>query len=152
MLDLASYRMDQNSLDAARAAMEALALTARNECDAVVLRRRLAALDGSAENAPIPVTMSLPASAWSSTGSLSLCLDSEAATVRDLVATIDAASPVLVAWGWNDGRHGIFQLDAGRTTGRVSTTGRAGRQVFFIRSLTRTSITPGAAVIEAASK
>src|SRR5258706_15982867 len=96
--------------------------------------------------------MSLPASAWSSTGSLSLCLDSEAATVRDLVATIDAASPVLVAWGWNDGRHGIFQLDAGRTTVRVSTTGRAGRQVFFIRSLTRTSITPRAAGIEAASK
>jgi hypothetical protein len=152
LLDLASYRMDQNSLDAARAEIDALALTARNECDAVVLRRRLAALDGSTENAPIPITMSLPASAWSSTGSLSLCFDSEAATVRDLAVTIDAASPVLVAWGWNDGRHGILQLDAGKTTVRVSTTGRAGRQVFFIRSLTGTSITPGAAVIEAASK
>ncbi|HXA20500.1 MAG TPA: hypothetical protein VN380_26205 [Thermoanaerobaculia bacterium] len=152
LLDLASYRIEQNSLDAARAAMESLALTARNECDAVVLRRRLAALDGSTENAPIPVTMSLPASAWSSTGSLSLCLDSEAATVRDLAVTMDAAGPVLVAWGWNEGRHGILQLDAGKTTVRVSTSGRAGRQVFFIRSLTRMSITPGAAVIEAASK
>jgi hypothetical protein len=57
-----------------------------------------------------------------------------------------------VAWGWNEGRHGILQLDAGKTTVRVSTSGRAGRQVFFIRSLTRTAITPGAAVIEAASK
>ncbi len=152
LLDMASYRMAQNSLDAARAAIDALAMAARNECDAVVLRRKLAALDGSTENAPIPVTLSLPQEAWSSTGSLSLCLDPEAATMRDLTATVDAASPVLVSWGWNDGRHGILQLDAGKTTVRISIAGHGGRQVFFIRPLTGTPITPGAAVVESVSR
>lgn len=148
LLDLASYRMAQNSLDAARAALTALALSARGECDAVVLRRRLAALDGSTENAPVPVTLALPPTAWSSTDSLSLCLDPEATSVHELATTVDSTAPVLVAWGWNDGRHGILQLDAGKTTVRVATAGRGGRQVFFIRSLTGKAITPGAAVVE----
>lgn len=129
LLDLASYRMAQNSLDAARAALGAVALSARNECDAVVLRRRLAALDGSTDNTPVPVTMSMPPSAWSSTGSLSLCLDPDATSIHNLATTVDAPSPVLVAWGWNDGRHGILQLDAGKTAVRVATAGRAGHQV-----------------------
>jgi len=148
LLDLASYRMAQNSLDGARAALEALAPAARSECDAVVLRRRLAALDGSTDNTPVPVTLSLSSAAWSSTGSLSLCLDPEGASLHRLAATVESAAPVLVSWGWNDGRHGVVQLDAGKTTLRVATAGHAGRQVFFIRSLTGTAITPGRSVIE----
>ncbi len=148
LLDLASYRMAQNSLDAARAALEALALAARNECDAVILRRRLAVLDGSTENAPVPVTRSMPPAAWSSTGSLSLCLDPESTSVHNLTTTVSAAAPLLVSWGWNDGRRGILQLDAGKTTIRVGIAGHSGRQVFFIRSLTGTAVTPGAAAIE----
>jgi hypothetical protein len=52
-----------------------------------------------------------------------------------------------VTWGWNEGRQGILQLDAGRTALRVSTKERAGRQTFYLRSLTATRITPGEATI-----
>jgi hypothetical protein len=148
LLDLASYRMAQNSLDAARAALEALAPAARGECDAVILRHRLAALDGSTLSASVPITRSLPPAAWSSTGSLALCLDPEVASIHNLDTTVSAAAPVLVSWGWNDGRHGILQLDAGKTTVRVATAGLSGRQTFFIRSLTGTVVTPGAATVE----
>jgi hypothetical protein len=148
LLDLASYRMAQNSLDTARAALEALAPAARGECDSVVVHRRLAALDGSSAGTAIPASTALPPTAWSSNGSLSLCIDPDAATIHQLVTAVEAPRPVLVAWGWNDGRQGILQLDAGRTVVRVATTGRAGRQTFFIRSLTGARITPGPATLE----
>lgn len=147
LLDLASYRMSQNSLDAARAAIEALAVAARSECDAVVVRRRLATLDGTNDKIPMPSTTQLPASAWSTNGSLSVCIDPDSGAVHQVSTTVEAAAPTLVMWGWNDGRQGILQLDAGRTAVRVATNGRAGRQIFFLRSLTATRIAPGDATI-----
>jgi hypothetical protein len=143
LLDLASYRMAQGSYDAARSALEGLARAARDECDSVIVRRRLAALDGFNDRIVVPSTRAVPATGWSTTGSLSLCLDPDAAAVHQILTTIESPSPTLVAWGWNDGRHGILQLDAGRTAVRIATTGRAGRQTLFVRSLTGVKITPG---------
>jgi hypothetical protein len=147
LLDLAAYRMSQSSFDAARGAIEALAPAARNECEAVVVRRRLAALDGTNDRIPMPATASLPAAAWSTNGSLSVCIDPEAGAVREIATSVEAPAPTLVAWGWNDGREGILQLDAGRTIVRVATSSHAGRQAFFVRSLTGVRITPGDATI-----
>jgi len=147
LLDLAAYRISQSSSDAARAALDGLAPAARFECDAVVVRRRLAALDGTPDIGSIPATSSLPVAAWSSTGSLALCVDAEGAALRQLVTVVDAPAPALVAWGWNDGRHGILQLDAGKTAVRVTFGGRTGRQTFFIRSLTGTRVLPGPTTI-----
>jgi hypothetical protein len=95
----------------------------------------------------MPATASLPAAAWSTNGSLSVCIDPEAGAVREIATSVEAPAPTLVAWGWNDGREGILQLDAGRTTIRVATSSHAGRQAFFVRSLTGVRITPGDATI-----
>ncbi len=143
LLDLAAYRMSQSSFDAARGAIEALAPAARNECEAVVVRRRLAALDGTSDRIPLPATPALPAAAWSSNGSLSVCIDPEAGAIRELSTTVETPAPTLLTWGWNDGREGILQIDAGRTGIRVATSDHTGRQTLLLRSLTGTRITPG---------
>ena len=61
-----------------------------------------------------------------------------------LAATIEAASPALVSWGWNEGRNGTAYVQQGRSTLSVPVTGRSGRNNFFIRSLAGGAITLGA--------
>jgi hypothetical protein len=147
LLDLAAYRMSQSSFDSAHAAIEALAPAARSECDPLLVRRKLAAVNGSPDTLPVPAVTSLPATAWSSGGALSLCVDPDAGAVQQLTTVVDSPAPTLVAWGWNDGRHGVLQLDTGRVNVHISFSGRAGRQTFFIRSLTGAHLTLGATSI-----
>jgi len=127
-------RMSQSSFDAARGAIEALARRRVNECEAVVVRRRLAALDGTNDRIPMPATPVLPAAAWSSNGSLSVCIDPEAGAVREISTKVEAPAAALVTWGWNDGREGILQSTPAAPSFAWATSGHGGRQTFFIRS------------------
>jgi len=140
LLELAEYRLSQGSADAARAALDALSPATRNECDVLAVRRKLAQLDGVSANPVAPQTQTLPATAWSSTGVLSLCIDAP----TELVTTIETQTPAFVSWGWNEGRHGVLHLAPGRTNLRVSTGGRTGRHAFFIRTLAGGPVTLGA--------
>jgi hypothetical protein len=152
LLDLAAYRMSQSSFDSARAAIEALAPAARAECDPLLLRRKLDALSGSPDTLRVPAMVALPATAWSSSGALSFCVDPDAGALQQLSTVVESPVPTLAAWGWNDGRHGVIQLDAGRVSFHVSYSGRAGRQTFFVRSLTGAHLTLGATTISTPSR
>lgn len=147
LLDLAEYRIATHSLNDAEGALEALAPGARDECDARIVRRKLAKLTGETTNVSVPEATQYPANAWSATGVLTICVDPEAAEMQQLSTSVDARAPALVAWGWNDGRHGSFYVAPGRTTLRVPLAGRGGRQAFFVRTLAGAQVVPGAAGI-----
>jgi len=141
LLELAEFRLSQGAADAAHAALEALSPAAHNECDALAARRRLAQLEGTTVSAPPPQPQTLPAAAWSTTGVLSVCIGEGAS--RELVTTIETQAPAFVTWGWNEGRHGVLLLAPGRTSMRVPTGARSGRQAFFIRTLAGGPVTLG---------
>jgi hypothetical protein len=138
LIDMADYRLSQNALDAAHTALDAIAPAAQNECDVLAARRKLAQLQGASVTPPPPQSQTLH---WSDTGVLSLCLD----TQRELLANVETPTPALITWGWNEGRNGVFYLAPGRTTLRISTGNRTGRQALFIRTLAGGPITFGTA-------
>jgi len=144
LLDLAEYRLSQGAADGVRNALDGLSPATHDECDVLAVRRKLAQLEGATPTAS-PNPQTLPATAWSATGALSLCIEEGAS--RELITTVDAQQPALVSWGWNDGRHGVLYLQPGRTGVRVSTNGRAGRQTFFIRTLAGGPVTLGATTL-----
>jgi len=139
LLDLAEYRLSQGAADGARTALDALPRAAQNECDVLELRRRLAQLEDASPSATPHPPETLPPTAWSPTGTLSVCIDSP----RELVTNIETTTPAFISWGWNEGRQGVLYLPAGRTVLRVSTGGRSGRQTFFVRSLGGGAVTLG---------
>jgi hypothetical protein len=146
LLDLAEYRLSQGSADGVHSALDGLSPATHDECDVLAVRRKLAQLEGATiPAAPPPHAQTLPATAWSTNGALSLCI--EEGTSRELITTVEAQQPALVAWGWNDGRHGVLYLQPGRTNVRVSTIGRTGRQTFFIRTLAGAPATLGATTL-----
>jgi hypothetical protein len=144
LLDLAEYRLSQGAADGVHNALDGLSPATRDECDVLAVRRKLAQLEGATATAS-PSPQTLPATAWSTSGALSLCIEEGAS--RELITTVDVQQPALVSWGWNDGRHGVFYLQPGRTGVRVSTIGRAGRQTFFIRTLAGGPVTLGATTL-----
>jgi hypothetical protein len=146
LLDLAEFRMMQGSAEDARAALEGLAPAARNECDALIVRRKIARLGGENENPTVAHETTVPP--WSSSGVLSLCIDPEEADLQQLTATIESPAPALVSWGWNDGRQGAAYIAAGRSTLRVPLAGHSGRSNFFIRALAGGPITLDGSAIQ----
>jgi len=141
LLDLAEYRLSQGAADAAHAALDALSPAAQKECDVLAARRKLAQLEGSLPPATPPAPTTLPASAWSPTGALSLCIDQPG----ELTTAIETPTPALVTWGWNEGRQGVLYVNPGRTNVRISFGNRTGRQTLFIRAVAGGPITLGVA-------
>lgn len=151
LLDLAEYRLTLASTEPARSALEALAPAARNECDALIVARKLGRLAGSTareEEASRRFAANTPPN-WSATGVLTLCVDPDTSATQILTVTFDASEPALVAWGWNDGRHAAIVVPNGHTMLRVPLTGRSGRNSFFLRTLAGKTIVPATALVEA---
>jgi len=144
LLDLAEYRLTQGISDPVRAALEALPPAARNECDVLAVRRRLAQLEGASANAAAKQQQTVPASAWSGSGVLSICIDAEEGALHQLMTSVETPAPAFVAWGWNEGRQGVLFLNPGRTNVRITTRDRTGRQALFVRALAGGPITLGA--------
>ena len=143
LLDLAEYRLSQGASDAVHAALEALSPAAQKECDVLAVRRKLSQLEGALPPiAPAPAP-TLPATAWSTTGVLSICIDKPG----ELTTTIETQTPALITWGWNEGHHGTLYLNPGRTNVHVSFGDRTGRQAFFIRTLAGGPVTLGATTL-----
>lgn len=141
-------------LDEARQAVAAIAPAAREECDVLLLRRAIAraAHDDAeagrtAERLGALLPREMPAAAWSASGSLSLCLDPEAAAARSLSVDISAAQPALVEYGWDGARSGTLLVSPG---GRITVplAGRAGRRAFHVRALAGGPVTTLRAAVE----
>lgn len=150
LLDLAEYRLMQASTEPARSALEALAPAARNECDALIVARKLSRLTGTTakEEEAARRFAANPPPHWSSSGALTLCIDPDASGMQVLAVTFDASGPALVEWGWNDGRHAAIVVESGHTMLRVPLAGRSGRNSFFLRTLAGKSVVPASAAVE----
>ncbi|MEO8036939.1 MAG: hypothetical protein ABI837_21095 [Acidobacteriota bacterium] len=150
LLDLAEYRLMQASTEPARSALEALAPAARNECDALIVARKLSRLTGTTakEEEAARRFAANPPPHWSSSGALTLCIDPDASAMQVLSVTFDASGPALVEWGWNDGRHAAIVVESGHTMLRVPLAGRSGRNSFFLRTLAGKSVVPASAAVE----
>jgi hypothetical protein len=141
LVDLATYRLSQEMPDAARAALESLAPAARNECNALIAGRDVARATG-AKNREQEIAALLPsldapiaASQWSRDGSLTLCVDPDLASARQLTTVLGAQQPALIEFGWNGGRRGTLPIPAGRTALVVPLTGLSGRSRFYVRAV-----------------
>jgi hypothetical protein len=123
--------------ETAGAVIESMAPAAREECDALIVRREIGRTEG---HVPPDVQGRLNMSTgaprgWSPSGTLSLCIDPDDATMRRLTTRFDSPRPALVSWGWNEGRRATVLLPAGRSTLEVPMAGRSGHTTFFVRTL-----------------
>lgn len=137
LLDLARFRISQKLLDGAGMALDAVAPAARDECDAVIVRKQLAiALGKNPPEAPVaPAVQRLAQGSWTASGVLSLCVNPDVAQLQQLTTTIDSVSPALIGYGWNGGRRGSMLLPAGRVFVSVPLSDLTGRNSFFVQTL-----------------
>ena len=130
-VDLAMERLAAGDRTEAAAALALVAPAARGECDVAIAR---AAIDGRTSAA----ATTDPVASWTGLR-VPLCL---ARNGRVVEALVDAASPAVVSFGWDDGRYGTLRLKAGANRIPIPTDGRAGRHVFFLRRVTGGEIIP----------
>ena len=106
-------------------ALDALAPAARNECDALIVRKKLAAALGKnpPDAPPAPTVQQLPQGSWTANGVLSLCVDPDAAQLQQLTTTIESESPALI------GRRG---LGSAAQPESVATSSIFGRQTVIL--------------------
>lgn len=150
LLDVARFRISQKLFDGAGMALDALAPAARNECDAVIVRKQLAAALGKnpSEAPPTPAVQQLPQGSWTASGMLSLCVDPEAGQLQKLTTTIESPAPALIGYGWNGGRQGSMLLPAGRVFLSVPLSDLTGRNTFFVQTLAGGPARPVATRVE----
>jgi hypothetical protein len=134
----------------ARAILEELAPTARDECDALLVRREASAgaeRDALASRVALVAPRVYPASAWSRAGSLALCVDPATMSRSRLRVTLDAPQPALVSWGWGGGRSASFVVRDGASLD-VPLSGLRGRLVFTVRTEAGGPVALGEAAVE----
>lgn len=147
-LALAQYELKQKRVSEARRALEKLAPAARDECDALLVRRRVAQALGSAVEVDAINHMlsllqgdSFPPDAWSADGTLSLCLDPEETRGLALSVRLTATRPALVRYGWDGGRLGSL-LVRDNAILAVPLAGLAGRRAFSVSVIVGEPIRP----------
>jgi hypothetical protein len=150
LLELARFRINQKLFDGAGMALDALAPAARNECDAVIVRKQLAVALGKnpSESPPAPAVQQLPKGSWTANGMLSLCVDPDAGQLQRLTTTIESDSQALLSYGWNGGRQGSMLLPAGRVFLSVPLSDLRGRNTFFVQTLAGGPARPVASRVE----
>ncbi|MFA6958498.1 MAG: hypothetical protein WC538_21735 [Thermoanaerobaculia bacterium] len=120
----------------ARAILEELAPTARDECDALLVLRDASAgeeREALAARLAAAAPRIYPAGAWSRSGSLALCVEPATMSRATLHVTMKASQPALVSWGWSNGRAGSFVVHDAQALD-VPLSGFRGRLVFSIRT------------------
>jgi hypothetical protein len=150
LLDLARFRISQKLFDGAGMALDAVAPAARNECDALIVRKQLAVALGKdpSEASQAPAVQQLPQGFWTTSGVLSLCIDPDAAQLQRLTTTLESKSPALISYGWNGGRQGSMLLPAGRVLLSVPLSNLTGRNTFFVQTLAGGPTRPVASKVE----
>lgn len=153
LVKVARGKLARGEAKGARETLQGLSAAATEGCDVLLTRREIAAaLGDQAEIANNDDRLrwlrrdSLPAEAWSASGSMSLCLDGGAAG-RKLSVAIEAERPAMVTFGWNGGRQGSILLPRGDGTLTVQLPALTGRQTFSVSSEAGGPIQPGAVAI-----
>jgi hypothetical protein len=132
-LDLARREIAQGRLAEGRAALARLSFSAREGCDALLLRRQLArALRDRAEAAAVeerlaPLRDPSPED-WASRGTLTLCVDPEWGAGRAFEVIAGPGAPAILAYGWDGGRAGTASLPEQRIAFRVPLPALSGQR------------------------
>jgi hypothetical protein len=142
-IELAKLRLKEGRARDARRALDRLGTGAREECDALLIRREVGrALQDEKELAEVArdlEPLSIGAASWEprpeSQATLSLCLDPERNSGRLLRVHVEVAGPTILVYGWNGARTGNAPATTGSVMLQVPLSGLAGRQDFFIGSL-----------------
>ena len=152
IVDIAHAFLRRGDGRRARTILDELATNARGECGALLALRDAATDPATREAlasrlaAMAPATK--PASSWSRSGSLALCVDPARQARAVLAVAVDATEPALVSWGWDGGRAGSMVV-RGPTTIPVPLAGLAGRRVLSVRADAGGPITFGESMIAA---
>ncbi|MBI2213549.1 MAG: hypothetical protein HYU52_07875 [Acidobacteria bacterium] len=134
----------------ARSILEELAPAARDECDALLaLRDAAEAPDRALFEGRIAAAAprALPASAWSNSGSLALCVDPTTMSRARLSIALDAPEPALLSWGWQGGRAGSVVV-RDRVTLNIPLAGLEGRVILNVHREAGGPVELGAATIQ----
>jgi hypothetical protein len=134
----------------ARSILEELAPSARDECDALLALR-----DASEESqrgaidarVAAVVTRSLPATAWSRSRSLALCIDPATMSRAHLRVALHAPGPALVSWGWQNGRVASVVV-RDHATLDIPLAGLEGRVILGVRPEAGDAVELGEASVE----
>jgi len=151
-IDLARFEMRQGNPAQARAALERLAPTAREDCETLLVRRELARTlaDGRELESVGQKLMSTAGlrESWSAGGTLSICLDPARTQGRVLAVALQSEGPAVVSYGWEGGRSGIVLVSKGEDVLRIPLGGMAGRRSLWVKALAGGPIQPGRAALE----
>jgi hypothetical protein len=135
-VELASRELREGRLEGARDAAAKLSPAAREECEALLVRRdiarRLAKADelGAIEKMLGPLCLPPPGD-WSSRGAVSLCLDPESAAGDSVRVRVGSGAATLLSYGWDGGRLLTASLPSRSVDFRVPLAGRAGRHTLW---------------------
>jgi hypothetical protein len=140
-LTLSRYELSQGKPALARAALSRVAPGTREECEVLIARRDVGrALDDPRETQSAQEALERlrnafdPQQAWSSKGTLSVCIDPERASAGVLTVDFVAEKPAIIGYGWDGGRLGtLFVRDGGTLS--VPFQGLSGRRTFSIETI-----------------
>ena len=153
-VDLARFELERKSPEGARAALESIPPgTGEEDCDVLLIRRGIAeALSNAVALTEVqrrlsPLTAGpIPREAWTSSGTLPLCVDPANRSGKVLRLTVRVEKPALIAYGWDGGRAGAVMLSGTRTI-RVPLANIEGRRMFTLTPLMGGPATPVASSV-----
>jgi len=161
-LDLARAELAAGKPEAARAALARIAAAARTECAVLLTRREVTRAEKHAALTPGDDEAELAAAIaktreqlaavreLSPRGALPVCVDPEDDAKGALRVRLRAEEPVLLSWGWNDGRAGKG-LAEGEVEILAPLAGLQGRAFLSARALAGASPKFVSAAIEASA-
>lgn len=132
LLALSTRELSAGKIVEARATLARLSLAARDQCEALLLRRALARALGDGEELAtaerrLAALREVSPEDWAPRGTLSICIDPEWSAGRRLDVTIGPGSPVILAYGWDGGRLQTLYFPSGGSVFSVALAGLSGR-------------------------
>jgi hypothetical protein len=139
-LELARQELAKGRIKEARAALESLSPGAREECEALLVRRQLArAHEDKKELAAVEARLELlrrPSSEdWTSRGAVSLCVDPESSSGKLLEVRVGEGAAAIFSYGWDGGRLATLSVPGEASVFRVSLAGLSGRHSLWVSFL-----------------
>ncbi len=152
-IDAAQSALQSHEPEKARSALDSISAAARDECNVLLLRRRLAALPGAGgDRSDIDFLLQQSTSdyygegSWSN-GMLSLCVDPARVAGRSLSVELDASAPALVRYGWDGGELGTALIHSSARI-HIPLGHLSGRHILQLEPIAGGPVHPSAAIIE----
>jgi hypothetical protein len=141
LTELARHELSEGSVDAAQAALDNVARPALKECEVLLARRELAraqhavgVLEMVTKDLSAAVRSTFAAESFSSSGTLSLCLDPESDEETYLKVRLAAPTTAFVSYGWDGARLGYAVVEKDAVIS-VPLAGLRGRRSFSTYSV-----------------